>query len=139
MFSIYLCFLCLFSWDSWMSVKMHAFFTFHMNLLLLGKLLYKCHSFNLFDSAVWVCCIVLLLNVLFLRVTTSSVQLLLLRLPISTLNIVILCFAWLKILTSAEVIWIVISAWRTSISSQHTSLFLQRFFFPLKIILPDIL
>lgn len=97
-----------------------------------------CHSVNLFDSVVSSCYLILTLKVIFLRITYSSVQLLLLKLSVSSLSIVIWCFVCLGTLKSAEFMLIVPSSWWLEVFIiAYTSFFLQRCF-SLKLILFDI-
>lgn len=125
MFSIYFCFLCACSWESWMPAQVYVFFTFHKNLWLLGKLLYKCHSISLFDSAVWVYCFVLLLKVLFWGVTTSSVIEIAYFFP-QYCHFVLCVIGYISISWNHLDSYIVLKNWY--FIRAHTSLFLQRFF-----------
>lgn len=105
--------------------------------MLLGKLSWNCHSFNLFDSVFWSCYFVWMLKVMFLRRASSLVQLLLLKLSISSLSIIILCFVCLGTLTWTEFMLIVTSSWWTDVFIvAHISFYIQRCF-PLKFILFD--
>lgn len=109
---------------------------FQRNSLLLGKIFWKCHSFNLFDSVFWSCYFVRMLKMMFLRTASSRVQLLLLKFSISSLSI-ILRFVCLGTLTSTEFMLIVTSSWWTDVFIvAHISFYLQRCF-PLKFILFD--
>lgn len=78
-----------------------------------------------------------MLKVMFLRAASARVQLLLLKLSISSLSIIILCFVCLGTLTSTEFMLIVTSSWWTDVFIvTHISFYLQRCF-PLKFILFD--